>query len=126
MLFRQLFDAESGTCSYLLASGRGAQALIIDPVLEHTDQYLRLLDAFDLTLAKAVDTHLPADHLSGLGALRDRTRCITIMGRESEVDCVAMRMEEGDLIDIEGLTLVVMHTPGHTDDSYSLLLPDRI
>ena len=100
MIFRQLFDSTSGTYSYLLASRRGGEALIIDPVLEKVERYLQLLRELDLTLVKAVDTHLHADHITGLGALRDRTHCITVMGEQSGVDAVSMRVSEGDRIDI--------------------------
>ena len=126
MIFRQLFDATSGTYSYLIASRRGAEALIIDPVLEKVDRYLQLMAELDLRLVKAVDTHLHADHITGLGALRDRTQCITVMGEQSGVDVVSMRVADGDVIRIEGLGLNVLYTPGHTDDSYSFLLDDRV
>ncbi len=126
MLFRQLFDATSGTYTYLLASRRGGEALIIDPVLEKVDRYLKLIEELDLKLVKAVDTHLHADHVTGLGALRDRTRCITVMGEQSKVDVVSMRVGEGDALRIEGVSFDVMYTPGHTDDSYSFVLADRV
>src|SRR5215469_8645449 len=126
MIFRQLFDSASGTYSYLLASRRGGEALIIDPVIEKVDRYLQLVRELDLKLVKAVDTHLHADHLTGLGALRDRTRCITVMGEQTQADVVSMRVAEGDRVDIEGLSLEVLYTPGHTEDSYSFLLPDRV
>jgi glyoxylase-like metal-dependent hydrolase (beta-lactamase superfamily II)/rhodanese-related sulfurtransferase len=126
MLFRQLFDAASGTYTYLLASRRGGEALIIDPVLEKVDRYLQLVDELDLKLVKAVDTHIHADHVTGLGTLRDRTRCITVMGEMSKVDVVSMRVAEGDKLKIEGLVLDVLYTPGHTDDSYSFVMGDRV
>ncbi|MBR0655449.1 MBL fold metallo-hydrolase [Plastoroseomonas arctica] len=126
MIFRQLFDSVSGTYSYLLASRHGGEALIIDPVLEKVDRYLKLMEELDLRLVKAVDTHLHADHITGLGALRDRTRCITVMGEQSQVDVVSMRIGEGDRLHVEGLSLDVLYTPGHTDDSYSFIMGDRI
>ncbi|HLY88751.1 MAG TPA: MBL fold metallo-hydrolase [Acetobacteraceae bacterium] len=126
MIFRQLFDATSGTYTYLLASRRGGEALIIDPVLEKVDRYLQLIRELDLKLVKAIDTHLHADHITGLGALRDRTRCITVMGEQSSVDVVSMRIGEGDRLGIEGISLDVAYTPGHTDDSYSFIMPDRV
>src|SRR6202044_906784 len=126
MIFRQLFDSTSGTYTYLLASRPGGEALIIDPVLEKTDRYLQLIRELDLRLVKAVDTHLHADHITGLGALRDRTRCITVMGENTKADVVSMRVTEGDRIEIEGLRLEVLFTPGHTDDSYSFLWSDRV
>lgn len=126
MIFRQLFDSESSTYTYLIASRRGGEALIIDPVLDRVDRYIQLLDELDLRLIKAVDTHVHADHITGLGALRDRTKCITVMGQQSGVDVVSMRVSEGDTIDVEGIALDVIYTPGHTDDSYSFLLGDRV
>ena len=126
MIFRQLFDSVSGTYSYLIASRRGGEAMIIDPVLEKVDRYLQLVDQLDLKLVKAVDTHLHADHITGLGALRDRTRCITVMGEQSKVDVVSMRVADGDALQIEGLSLDVLYTPGHTDDSYSFVMADRV
>jgi sulfur dioxygenase len=126
MIFRQLFDSTSGTYTYLLASRRGGEALIIDPVLERVERYLQLVRELDLRLVKAVDTHLHADHITGLGALRDRTHCITVMGEHTQADVVSMRVAEGDRIDIEGVHLGVLYTPGHTDDSYSYLLGDRV
>jgi glyoxylase-like metal-dependent hydrolase (beta-lactamase superfamily II)/rhodanese-related sulfurtransferase len=126
MIFRQLFDSVSGTYSYLLASRAGGEALILDPVLEKVDRYCQLLRELDLKLVKAVDTHLHADHVTGLGELRDRTQCVTIMGEQSKADVVAMRVADGDKVMIEGLGLDVMYTPGHTDDSYSYLMGDRV
>src|SRR5437899_994636 len=95
MMFRQLFDSVSGTYSYLLASRRGGEALIIDPVLEKVERYLQLVNELDLRLVKAVDTHLHADHITGLGALRDKTHCITVMGEQTKADVVSMRLEIG-------------------------------
>ena len=126
MIFRQLFDSTSGTYTYILASRKGGEALIIDPVLEKVDRYLQLVRELDLKLVKAADTHLHADHITGLGALRDRTQCITVMGEQTHADVVSMRVAEGDRIEIEGLRLDVLYTPGHTDDSYSFLLADRV
>jgi sulfur dioxygenase len=126
MIFRQLFDSVSGTYSYLLASRAGGEALIIDPVLEKVDRYLQLIRELDLKLVKAVDTHLHADHITGLGALRDRTHCITVMGENTKADVVSMRLTEGDKLTIEGLSMDVLYTPGHTDDSYSFLMRDRV
>ncbi len=126
MIFRQLFDDASCTFTYLLASRRGGEALLIDPVLDKVDRYLQLLRELDLRLVKAVDTHLHADHITGLGALRDRTRCVTVMGERSGVDVVSMRVSDGDHVCIEGLSLEAVYTPGHTDDSYCLRMEDRV
>jgi glyoxylase-like metal-dependent hydrolase (beta-lactamase superfamily II)/rhodanese-related sulfurtransferase len=126
MIFRQLFDSTSSTYTYLLASRHGGEALIIDPVLERVDRYIQLLRELDLRLVKAIDTHLHADHITGLEALRERTQCITVMGAETKADVVSIRVADGDRVGIEGLSLDVVYTPGHTDDSYSYLLPDRV
>jgi sulfur dioxygenase len=126
MIFRQLFDSTSSTYTYLLASRHGGEALLIDPVLERVDRYIQLLRELDLRLVKAIDTHLHADHITGLEALAERTRCITVMGEQTKADVVSIRISDGDRVDIEGLSLEALYTPGHTDDSYSYILPDRV
>ena len=95
-------------------------------MLEKVDRYLQLVNELDLKLVKAVDTHLHADHITGLGALRDKTHCITVMGEQTKADVVSMRLADGDKLTIEGLALDVIYTPGHTDDSYSFIMPDRV
>ena len=125
MIFRQLFDNTSSTYTYLLASRHGGEALIIDPVLERVDGYIQLLKELDLRLVKAIDTHLHADHITGLDALRERTHCITVMGEQTRAEVVSIRVADGDRVDIEGLSLEALYTPGHTDDSYSFIMPDR-
>ena len=102
MIFRQLFDSASGTYSYLIASRHGGEALIIDPVLERVDRYVQLIRELDLKLVKAVDTHVHADHVTGLGALRDRTHCITVMGEHTDADVVSMRVADGDHVESRG------------------------
>ncbi len=126
MIFRQLFDSVSSTYTYLLASREGGEALIIDPVIEKVGGYLKLMEELGIKLVKAVDTHCHADHITGLGKLRDTTHCVTVMGKNTSVDVVSMRVDEGDSIDIENISLGVLYTPGHTDDSYCFFLPDRI
>lgn len=124
MIFRQLFDSVSCTYTYLLAGRSGGEALIIDPVLDKVDRYLQLIDELNVKLVKALDTHVHADHITALGALRDRTKCITVMGDESAVDLVSMRVSDGDAI--EGVSLTALYTPGHTSDSYCFAMNDRI
>src|SRR6266478_3776432 len=105
MIFRQLFEPVSCTYSYLIASRRGGEALIIDPVLEKVDRYLQLMKELDVHLVKAVDTHLHADHITGLGALRDRTHCITVMGEQTKADVVSMRLDDGEKLTVDGVLL---------------------
>jgi len=132
MLFRQLVHRQSSTYTYLV--GSGGKGLIIDPVAEHLDLYLRLLEALELRLELALDTHFHTDHVSALGALRDRTRCTTARGREgfsarggeSPSASPIRPLEDGELIDFDGVDLEVLHTPGHTPDSYSFVLDDRV
>ena len=112
IIFRQLFDYISGTYAYLLASRRGGDAVIIDPVLEKVDRYLQLIRDFDLKLVQATDTHLHADHITGLAALCDKTHCITVMGEQTKADVVSMRLVDGGRLTVEGLTLDVIYTPG--------------
>ena len=126
MIFRQLFDATSSTYTYLLAERQGGEALLIDPVLEHAERYVRLVDELGLTLVLAVDTHIHADHVSALGALRDKTDCATAMGEMTKAECVSVQFREGEKLCADNLHLEILYTPGHTDDSYSFLLPDRV
>ena len=126
MIFQQLFDPVSCTYTYLLASRQGREALIIDPVIEQVDTYLSLLERLDLKLVKAIDTHIHADHVTGLGKLRDVTKCVTVMGERSGADVVSMRVREDEVVDADGIRLRTLYTPGHTDDSYSFVADDRV
>jgi glyoxylase-like metal-dependent hydrolase (beta-lactamase superfamily II) len=126
MIFRQLFERESSTYSYLLAARKGGEALLIDPVKEETPKYLQLIEELDLRLVFAIDTHVHADHVTALGALRESTSCTTIMGSESKAQCVSRTVKDGELIRVDGLELKALYTPGHTDDSYSFAMNDRV
>jgi glyoxylase-like metal-dependent hydrolase (beta-lactamase superfamily II) len=126
MIFRQLFDHTSSTYTYLLAERAGGEALLIDPVLENTDRYLKLIEELDLRLVLAVDTHIHADHVTALGALRERTECATALGEMTRAECAAVHFREGERLCVDNLHLDVLYTPGHTDDSYSFLLRDRV
>jgi len=126
MIFRQLFDKTSSTYTYLLARRPGGEALLIDPVNEQVDSYLRLIEELDLKLVQAVDTHVHADHVTGLGALRDRTGCVTAMGAETRADCVSRKVHDGEVLEVDGLKIRALYTPGHTDDSYSFVMDDRV
>lgn len=114
MIFRQLFHQETGTYTYLLASRKGGEALLIDGVLDRTERYLQLLDELDLKLVKVLDTHVHADHITAMGELRDRTKCVTVMGAKAPIDVVSMRVDDGDMVTIEGIQLEALYTPGAT------------
>lgn len=126
MLFRQLYDHQSSTYSYLLADGPGGEALLIDPVREHSAQYLQLIEQLGLRLLVAVDTHTHADHVTALGTLRDASGCVTRMGEQTKAECVSERFRDGETLRIGGLRLRALYTPGHTDESYSLVMDDRV
>ena len=126
MIFEQLFDTKSSTYTYILSSGKGREALIIDPVLEHTDQYINFLNKLELKLVKVIDTHIHADHINGLNELSKRTSCTKIMGDNSKSEVVDLRVKEDENIKIDNINLKVMYTPGHTDCSYSYLMNDRV
>lgn len=126
MIFRQIFDRESSTYTYLLAERTGGEALLIDPVVENTDRYVSLIGELDLRLVLAVDTHIHADHVTALGALRNKTACATAMGEMTKAECVTVHFSESEKLCIDNLHLNILYTPGHTDDSYSFLLPDRV
>ena len=126
MIFEQLFDTKSSTYTYILSSGKGREALIIDPVLEHTDQYINFLNKLELKLVKVIDTHIHADHITGLNELSERTNCTKIMGENSKSEVVDLRVKEDENVKIDNINLKVMYTPGHTDCSYSYLLNVRV
>lgn len=122
MLFRQLFDGQSSTYTYLIASGRGREALIIDPVKGQTLIYLGLIEQLQLKLVRAIDTHTHADHVTALGDLRDATGCVTLMGEYTKAECVSQHVSEGEIVDVDGVRLKALYTPGHTDESFSFVL----
>ena len=126
MIFEQLFDQKSSTYTYIIASGEGREALIIDPVIEHSDEYSTILKNLDLKLVKVIDTHIHADHISALNELNKRTNCIRVMGEKSKSEVIDLRIKDGEKINIEEVELQAIYTPGHTDCSYSFLMNDRV
>ena len=126
MIFNQLFDDKSSTYTYIISSGKGREALIIDPVIEHTKKYIKILDDLKLKLVKVIDTHIHADHISGLYELNKQTECTRIMGEQSESEVIDLRVKENEKVKIEGVKLITLYTPGHTKCSYSYLMNDRV
>ena len=126
MIFKQLFDTKSSTYTYIISSGEGREALIIDPVIENTNEYIKLLKNLDLKLVKVIDTHIHADHISGLNELSKRTNCAKIMGEHSVSEVIDIRVKDNEKIKIENIELISIYTPGHTDCSYSFLMNDRV
>ena len=126
MLFHQLFDKNSSTYTYLIASAKGREALIIDPVLENIEQYIKLLNELDLKLVKVIDTHIHADHITAASKLKDATNCTTIMGEHTPSDTVEIKVKDDEIIYVDKLEIKVIYTPGHTKDSYSFLMNDYL
>ena len=126
MLFHQLFDKNSSTYTYLIASAKGREALIIDPVLENIEQYIKLLNELDLKLVKVIDTHIHADHITAASKLKDATNCTTIMGEHTPSDTVEIKVKDDEIIYVDKLEIKVIYTPGHTKDSYSFLMDDYL
>ena len=126
MIFKQLFDNKSSTYTYIISSGKGREALVIDPVIEHTAEYLNVLEELNLKLVKVIDTHIHADHISGLNELSKKTRCLKIMGEHSASEVIDIRVKDNEKIKVENIELISLYTPGHTDCSYSFLMNDRV
>ena len=126
MIFKQLFDDKSSTYTYIVASGKGREALIIDPVIEDTSNYTKILNELELKLVKVIDTHIHADHVSAMAELKKRTNCQTVMGEHSKSEVVSLKVKDNEKISIDGINLEALYTPGHTDDSYCFAMKDRI
>ena len=126
MIFEQLFDTNSFTYTYIISSGKGREALIIDPVIDHSDRYIKILEKLELKLVKVIDTHIHADHITGLNELSKRTGCTKIMGENSKSEVIDLKVKDGDIIKIENINLKAIYTPGHTDDSYCFIMEDKI
>ena len=126
MIFKQLFDTESSTYSYIISTGKGREALIIDPVIDHASEYLKILEDLELNLVKVIDTHIHADHVSAMAELKNRTNCQTLMGENSKSEVVSIKVKDNEAIKIEGIELKAIYTPGHTDDSYCFMMRDRV
>ena len=122
MIFRQVFDNKSSTYTYLIASAKGREAVIIDPVIENVQSYIELLNELDLKLVKVIDTHIHADHVTGASKLKLATNCSTLMGEHTPADAVEIKVKDDEIIKIDQIEIRAMYTPGHTSDSYSFLM----
>ena len=126
MIFKQIFDKKSSTYTYLIASAKGREALIIDPVLENVNEYTSILKELDLKLVKVIDTHIHADHVTGASKLKDITKCSTIMGDHTPAESVEIKVKDDEYINLDNLKIRAMYTPGHTSDSYSFLMDNYL
>jgi glyoxylase-like metal-dependent hydrolase (beta-lactamase superfamily II) len=126
MIFRQVFDNKSSTYTYLIASAKGREAVIIDPVIENVESYIKLLQELDLKLVKVIDTHIHADHVTGASKLKQVTNCSTLMGEHTPADAVEIKVKDDEIIKIDQIEIKAMYTPGHTSDSYSFLMKNYL
>tara|TARA_B100000941_G_scaffold116300_1_gene81659 strand:+ start:315 stop:995 length:681 start_codon:yes stop_codon:yes gene_type:complete len=122
MIFKQVFDQKSSTYTYIIASAQGREALIIDPVLENVEDYIKILNQLNLKLVKVIDTHIHADHVTGAGKLRDKTKCVTIMGEHTPTDAVEVKVKDDEIIELDSFKIRALYTPGHTSDSFCFLM----
>ena len=122
MIFKQVFDKKSSTYTYIIASSEGREALIIDPVLDNVEDYIKILNQLNLKLVKVIDTHIHADHVTGAGKLRDKTKCVTIMGEHTPTDAVELKVKDDEIIKLDKLNFRAIYTPGHTSDSFCFLM----
>ena len=126
MIFKQVFDTKTSTYTYLIASAKGREAVIIDPVIENVNEYIQLLKDLDLKLVKVIDTHIHADHVTGASKLKEVTNCSTLMGEHTPADAVEIKVKDDELINVDGLNIRSIYTPGHTSESYSFLLDNYL
>ena len=126
MIFKQVFDKKSSTYTYLIASSKGREALIIDPVLENVEDYIKLMTELNLMLVKVIDTHIHADHVTGASKLKNITKCTTIMGEKTPAETVEIKIKDNEYINLDNLKIRAMYTPGHTSDSYSFLMDNYL
>ena len=126
MIFKQVFDIKSSTYTYLIASAKGREAVIIDPVLENVDEYINILKELNLKLVKVIDTHIHADHITGASKLKQATSCMILMGEHTLAETVEIKVKDEEIIKLDQLEIKALHTPGHTSDSYSFLLDNHL
>ena len=126
MIFKQVFNTKTSTYTYLIASAKGREAVIIDPVIENVNKYIQLLRNLDLKLVKVIDTHIHADHVTGASKLKQVTNCATLMGEHTPADAVEIKVKDNELINLDGLNIRSIYTPGHTAESYSFLLDNYL
>lgn len=115
MLFRQLFDRESSTYTYLIADTVTKAAILIDSVLEQVSRDLKLLEELGLTLSYCLETHIHADHITGMTKLRETTGCLGILPETTQVSCADRYIKDGETLQLGKILLEAIATPGHTD-----------
>jgi len=125
MIFRQLFDSQSSTYTYLIGDEQTGEAALVDPVREQIERDLRLVAELGLRLTWVLETHVHADHVTAAAMLRERTGARTVFGQRGAA-CADRHVSAGDVILVGTLRVTVLDTPGHTDDSVSYVIGDRV
>lgn len=126
MIFKQLFETETSTYSYLLGCERTRRALLIDPVASEIAEYLELLNSHRLKLIYTLETHVHADHITGAGLLREKLSSKSVVHRDAGALCADLLVTDGVSLQIGDLELEVRHTPGHTSGCVSYVMRDRV
>lgn len=126
MIFRQLFEPDTSTYSYLLACERSRRALLIDPVAVEFDTYIELLGTLRLQLIYTLETHVHADHITAAGLLREQIGSKSVVHRDAGASCADLLVTDGVLLQVGDIEIRVLHTPGHTSGCVSYALPDRV
>jgi len=126
MIFRQLFETETSTYSYLLACERTRRAALIDPVASELDDYIELLQALNLKLIYTLETHVHADHITASGLLRETLGSKSVVHRDAGAMCADLLVTDGVLLQVGDLEFEVRHTPGHTNGCVSYVMSDRV
>ncbi|EMJ88854.1 MBL fold metallo-hydrolase [Leptospira meyeri] len=119
---RPLYDLESGTWTYLILDQKSKQSVLVDPVLERLERDLNYIQELGYSLSLTVETHMHADHITSAGNLRDKTNCESYASENSGAACASKFLKDGDSFYVGNLKFLVIHTPGHTPCSISLLL----
>src|SRR3954466_7748339 len=125
MIFRQLFDPQSSTYTYLLADPATREALLIDPVFEQARRDAALVDELGLKLAWTLETHVHADHVTGAWLLRQKLGSRIAISRASGAEGADRLLQDGDCIELGKRKIEARATPGHTDGCMSYVLDDR-
>ncbi|MGD1854435.1 MAG: MBL fold metallo-hydrolase [Leptolyngbyaceae cyanobacterium] len=122
MLFRQLFDQESSTYTYLIADSQTREAVLFDPVIEQIDRDLKLIRELELTLLFCLETHIHADHITSTGEMRDRTGCQGLVPENANISCASGFVRHGQILEVGSLTIEAIETHGHTDSHMAYLV----
>ena len=126
MIFRQLFDSDSSTYTYLIADSETKTALIIDPVLEQVERDLNLLQQLGLTLKYSLETHIHADHITGTDKLRQLTGAKGVVPQHAQVTCADCHIQDGEILSLGQLTIKAIATPGHTNSHMAYQIGKRV